>query len=120
MKTSGDAPSAKAISNEDALDLKLFFRMGAHNFTVTYDGQYSDISMPFNDIALTIKSSIPTTTIDDSANIKLGVRTEYIFDENNNIVGVIPKAYSMKVKLNEVSVNSHNKYESNMEEQIYG
>ena len=115
----GDAPSLKAISNEDALDLKLFFRMGAHNFTVTYDGEFSDISMPFNDIALTIKSSIPSTTIDSDATIKLGVKTEYIFDEKGMIAGVIPKAYKMNLKLFDKKIDSHAKYEQSMESQLY-
>ena len=88
--------------------------MGAHNFTVTYDGEFSDISMPFNDIALTIKSSIPSTTI------KFGVKTEYIFDEKGMIAGVIPKAYKMNLKLSDKKIDSHSKYEQSMESQLYG
>ena len=115
----GDAPSLKGITYVYSLDTKLFFRMGAHNFTLTYDGKFSDISMPINDISLVIKASVPTVVCEDKAMINLGVVSEFVKNKEGHIVEIIPKNNRMEVKL-DYKENTHKDYEAFMEKQIYG
>ena len=80
----GDAPSGKSITDEFGMAAKWYWRMGSHCYNMDYDGRLNGESLPFNDIAIAIKLSVPSTISRKTHGVKIGMQTKIYTDEYGN------------------------------------
>lgn len=115
----GDAPSLKAITKEGGLNAKFYWRMGVHNYCLGHDGSFLGESMPYNDIAINIKASVPSYYGRKSSKYKRGVETVLILDGNGNKIDSEQKACTNVIDLGKEDFLSISDYKNKIESAIY-
>lgn len=106
----GDAPSGKAITDEFGMAAKWYWRMGSHCYTMDYDGRLNGESMPFNDIAIAIKLSVPSIVSKKKHNVKIGMQTKLILDKFGNKLDSELSNYSTSVEFDSEDLYSLKEY----------
>ena len=114
----GDAPSAKAITKSDGLAYKFYWRMGVHNYIMSHTGSFAGESMPYNDISINLKASIPSYFSKKEAKPKIGVRSNIIL-ENDKVVDREYVGNFIKIEVSTEEFHSMSKYMNKLEEAFY-
>lgn len=119
MKILGDAPSLKAITLNEGLAYKFYWRMGVHNYCINYDGSFLGESMPYNDMAIALKASIPSNLCKDIYKVKLGVRSQLIVNDDGKLIDKEYVSNINNVSVDNSSYSSIKQYEDTMENLFY-
>ena len=115
----GDAPSLKAITREEGLAAKFYWRMGVHNYCLGHDGSFLGESMPYNDIAINIKASVPSHYGRKRSKYKRGVETVLILDSNGALLDKEQKPCTDIIELDKESYSSIEEYRDSIEKVLY-
>ena len=116
---SGDAPSLKAITLNEGLAYKFYWRMGVHNYCMNYDGSFLGESMPYNDIAIALKASIPSNLCKENYRVKLGVKSQLIVNDEGKLIDKEYVSNMNIVSVDNKSYSSIKQYEEDMENLFY-
>ncbi len=85
--------------------------MGSHCYTLNYDGSLNGESLPFNDIAITIKLSVPSFNHKQKHKVKIGMKTALVVDEFGNLLDSELESYTEEICIGGPDISSLKKYE---------
>ena len=93
--------------------------MGVHNYCLGHDGSFLGESMPYNDIAINIKASVPSNHGRKKSKYKRGVETVLILDPNGLLLDKEQKPRMDIIELDKEDYSSIAKYKENIEKALY-
>lgn len=93
--------------------------MGVHNYCLGHDGSFLGESMPYNDIAINIKASVPSNYSRKNSKYKRGVETVLILDSHGNKVDSEQKPCTNVIDLGKEDFLSISDYKNKVEAAIY-